>query len=156
MSGQLGVRHLPIQHAQRRRFATGFGQLSNRLILVDGHYEAYVSVFEYGTSLYLGWMMWRSRRGFTLLGRYAIDLVAGLVGQLDPVGVMLRTERPRAMREAIHAICREGLHVAIERIEVPEQYGFPQGLPPIESLSNSAAPPPISGPVDRQRMRVEP
>ena len=129
--GRLRDRRMPI-YAVVRRTRTGFGGVSNRLILIDGHYKIYVSVFEYGTSLYLGWTMWRTRRGWTLLGRFVSDLVAGITGRLDPVGMTLRTERARAMREAAHAICREGLHVAIERKEVPVHYGFPNGLPPIE------------------------
>jgi hypothetical protein len=139
--GELRDRHMPIS-AVVHRTRTGFGAVSNRLILIDGHYKVCVSVFEYGTSLYLGWMMWRSRRGWTLLGRFVSDLVAGITGRLDPVGMTLRTERARAMREAAHAICREGLRVAIERREVPVDYGFPNGLPPIEEPPGFQQPPP--------------
>lgn len=78
-----------------------------------------MTVFGYGTSLYLGWMMWRSRRGATLVGRFIVDLLIGITGRQDPVELMLRTERPRAMREAIHAVCREGLHVAVEGAPTP-------------------------------------
>lgn len=131
--GRLRDRRMPIA-AYTRRSPSGFGTVSNRLVLVDGYYQVYVSVFEYGTSLYLGWMMWRSRRGVVLLARFVQDTLTGMIGGLDAVNLMLRTERPRAMREAVHAVCREGLHVAVERIEVPISYGFPQGLPPIEQL----------------------
>jgi hypothetical protein len=141
VSGQLVARGLPIQYTSRHRFATGFSPVANRLVLRDGYYEAYVSVFPYGSSLYLGWTMWRSRRGFVLVGRFIADMLSGLVGQIDQVGLMLRTERPRAMREAVHSICREGLHVAVDQIEVPEQYGFPHGLPPIEPLPGQLGPP---------------
>ena len=142
--GKLTERRLPIQAVHSRRTPAGFGSVTNRLILVDGHYQVYVSVFEYGTSLYLGWMMWRSRRGAALVGRFVSDLFR----RPDVIDLMLRTERPRAMREVVHALCREGLHVAVEQIEVPAHYGFPEGLPQVEALPVSSAPSPVA----RQRV----
>jgi hypothetical protein len=131
--GRLRDRNLPIAYSARRiRTGMGRNDVGDRVILEDGHYFAYISVFEYGTSLYLGWMMWRNRRGTALIARFFSDMVAGVLGRLDPVRLMLRTERPRAMREAVHSVCREGLHVAVEGLEVPESYGFPSGLPPVE------------------------
>lgn len=140
-------RSLPL-YPYTRRLPTSFGPVSSRLVLVDGHYEAFITVFAYGTSLYLGWTMWRSRRGAHLLGRYIADMFRSMGGQLDPVAKMLRTEQARAMREAVHAVCREGLHVAVDQIQVPDNYAFPQGLPPIEGFAPSApAPSPISAPI---------
>jgi hypothetical protein len=145
--GRLRDRRLPIAFTARR-IRTGLGRdsVGDRVVLVDGHYTAYISVFEYGTSLYLGWMMWRTRRGATLVGRFVGDVAGGMFGHTDPVKLMLRTERPRAMREAVHSVCREGLHVAIEGLSVPESYGFPGGLPPIEEAELTAAVPPPSVP----------
>lgn len=146
--GRLRDRRLPISFSARR-IRTGLGRdsVGDRVVLVDGHYTAYISVFDYGTSLYLGWMMWRTRRGASLLGRFLADVVGGMFGHTDPVKLMLRTERPRAMREAVHSVCREGLHVAVEGLSVPEAYGFPAGLPPIEDGELAAAMPPPSVPV---------
>jgi hypothetical protein len=42
------------------------------------------------------------------------------------------------MREAVHAACREGLIVAIDQTAIPVEYGFPQGLPPIEGDGGGA------------------
>src|SRR6266568_96538 len=143
ISGTLRERQLPIGYGVRR-IRTGLGprNVSNRLVLADRSYTAYVSVFNYGTSLYLGWMMWRSRRGTTLIGQYVIDVIEGMAGRRDPERVMLRSERPRAMREAVHAACREGLFAAVEGVDVPLNYGFPQGLPPIEEAELGPAPVP--------------
>jgi hypothetical protein len=131
--GRARDRSLPL-YPYTRRLPTSFGPVSNRLVLVDGHYEAFISVFAYGSGLYLGWTMWRSRRGAHLIGRYIADIFRGMAGQLDPVSRMLRTEQARAMREAVHAVCREGLAVAVEQTAVPDTYAFPQGLPPVETL----------------------
>ena len=131
--GRSRDRSLPL-YPYTRRLPTSFGPVSNRLVLVDGHYEAFITVFAYGSGLYLGWTMWRSRRGAHLIGRYLGDIFRGMAGQLDPVSRMLRTEQARAMREAVHAVCREGLAVAVEQTPVPDNYAFPQGLPPVETL----------------------
>jgi hypothetical protein len=142
--GKLAERRMPIRSSEARRTRVPEGTVTNHLILIDGHYQVFVSVFAYGSSLYLGWMMWRSRRGILLVGRFIYDLLAGLAGRLDAIDLMLRTERPRAMREVVHALSREGLHVAVERIAVPDSYGFPEGLPPIEPLPGTSAPAPTS------------
>jgi hypothetical protein len=137
ISGKLAERKMPIHTVQARRHYNSAGTVDNRLVLIDGHYQVYVSVFAYGTSLYLGWMMYRSRRGSALVRRFVSDLFINMVQGQDVIDLMLRTERPRALREVAHALCREGLHVAIERIEVPASYGFPDGLPDVEALPSS-------------------
>jgi len=144
--GVLRQRNIPIRH-DIRRFRTGLGGngVSNRLTLNDSSYTAYVSVFPYGTSLYLGWMMWRSRRGHRLIAQFFKDIITGILGRNSPEYQMLRTERPRAMREALHAVCREGLMVGVERRQVPVAFGFPQGMPPVTNDPMMPdAPPPSS------------
>jgi hypothetical protein len=144
IAGALRERRIPL-YCEYLRIPTDFGSrdVSNRLVLKDGVYDAYVSVFGYGTSLYLGWMMWRSRRGYQLLARFIADVVSGMLGQNSPEQQMMRTERPRAMREAVHAVCREGLFVGIERREVPLSFGFPYGVPPVQAGPTMPdAPPP--------------
>lgn len=147
ISGTLWHRQLPV-HWRVPRIRTGFGpsNVSNRLVVQDGTYTAYISVFPYGTSLYLGWMMWRTRRGTTLIGRFVADVFSGMGNGQDLERRMMRTERPRAMREAVHAACREGLMVAHEGRQVPVEYGFPQGLPQIESDELGSAPVPVPRP----------
>jgi hypothetical protein len=84
--------------------------------------------------------MWRSRRGYTLIGNFIAGVVGGILGRNGPESSMVRTERMRAMREAVHAACREGLGTAIEGVDVPVSFGFPQGLPPLVDESATAAP----------------
>src|SRR5882757_2354472 len=99
ISGTLRERQSPIGW-RVRRIRTGLGQrnVSNRLVMQERTYTAYVSVFSYGTSLYLGWMMWRSRRGASLVKQFILDLIEGMAGRKDMERQMMRTERPRAMR----------------------------------------------------------
>lgn len=143
IKGTLERRHIPVDRAERV-IATGLGrdQVRSRLVLSEGQCQAYVSVFSYGTSLYLGWQMWRSRRGYTLIGGFVSDLLASVMGRLGPERVMMRTEGVRAMREAVHAACREGLATAVDQVVVPVSYGFPQGLPPVQTDHARSAPTP--------------
>jgi hypothetical protein len=147
LRGTLRQRQTPIDPVGRRiRTRIGRGHVSSRLVLLDGTYKAYVSVFPYGTSLYLGWMMWRTRRGWELIKQFLLDVIGGMLGRNDPELLMLRTERPRAMREAVHSACREGLAVAVDRRAVAIGFGFPEGLPAIEGYDGGPAPlPPMPG-----------
>ncbi|MFG2224547.1 hypothetical protein [Streptomyces sp. NPDC048644] len=101
----LTTRNYPIK-------AKAFG---TRIALHHKPYVAYVSVFNYGTSLYLGWTMWRARRGTTLFARYFMELFRSMTGDGGIERQMLRSEGATVMREAVHLACREGLMVAVER-----------------------------------------
>jgi hypothetical protein len=143
VAGVLAARQLPIRPVPRRIHADPASKLvKNVLELKEGQYSAYVTVFPYGSSLYLGWMMWRRRSGAALLWRMIADMVGSIFGAADAVRVMLRTDRPRAMREAVHAACREGIYTAVRHEAVPETYGFPGGLPPVEPfvVNNAVGP----------------
>lgn len=141
IAGRLRDRQLPIHNYLVKRTRTGFGSTGNRLVLVDGYHYVYVSVFGYGTSLYLGWTMWRVRKGSALLQQYFGNSYRE---GSDPIGRILDLERLRAMREAVHATCREALHTAVRDVNVSEGYGFPSGMPPIEGLPYGSAPQPGS------------
>jgi hypothetical protein len=136
-----------------RRLATGYSKGHNsRLAFSNGDCEAVISVFGYGTSLYLGWQMWRTRRGWRLIARFLADSLGSIFGQTDLAWAMLRTEGVRAMREAVHGVCREGLVTALERQVVASEFGFGSGQPPqaeypqTAPMPGGAAP---AGPLDR-------
>ena len=143
VAGVLAARSLPIRPIARRIYADPASlQVKNVLELREGQYTAYVTVFPYGSSLYLGWMMWRRRSGAALVGRMLADMIGSMFGTVDAVRVMLRTDRPRAMREAVHAACREGIYSAVRQEMVADSFGFPAGLPPIEAFELTPAPSP--------------
>ncbi|MEV0006691.1 hypothetical protein AB0M10_29980 [Streptomyces sp. NPDC051840] len=120
-----------------------------RITLTDAPYVAYVSVFNYGDSLYLGWMMWRSRRGTELMGQFLGDIVRGLKGQNGIEHQLLRSEGARAMREAVHLACREGLMAALDGVPAPAPQapggtvggGIPRPTAPPPPVVPPAAPP---------------
>ncbi|WBC16695.1 adhesin [Micromonospora sp. WMMA1998] len=129
--GTLRNRGFPV-HANAVRIRSDLlapEMVNNRLLISDRSYSIYVSVFPYGSSLYLGWTMWRTRRGATLIGHFIKDLIGGMLGRSGSVNQMLRTERVRAMREAVHAAAREGTEVAMQGVTVPLAATFGQDVP---------------------------
>ncbi|MFI1996586.1 adhesin [Actinoplanes sp. NPDC020271] len=123
--------------------------INNRLMISDRNYQIFISVFPYGSSLYLGWTMSRGRRGATLLGHFLRDLAGGMSGRSGSVERMLRAERVRALREAVHAAVREGADVAAQGVLVPAGQVF-GGEVPLRDLRAHApagyAPPPVVPP----------
>jgi hypothetical protein len=100
-------RELPITPRLRSiKLTTRGGPVKHTIVLSENEYQAYVTVFPYGTSLYVGWQMWRRRSGAQLIRRALIDRVTAA----NLVTAMLRTDRARAVREAVHLACREALY----------------------------------------------
>jgi hypothetical protein len=97
-------RELPI--IPQLRVIQQAGRVKHTIVLSENEYQAYVTVFPYGTSLYVGWQMWRRRSGARLIKRALVDRVTGS----NLVTAMLRTDRARAVREAVHLACREAVY----------------------------------------------
>jgi hypothetical protein len=139
-------RDLPITPRLRRiQLSTPGRAVKHTLVLSENEYQTYVTVFPYGTSLYVGWQMWRRRSGAQLIRRALIDRVTAA----NLVTAMLRTDRARAVREAVHLACREAVYAT------PDQELWAQAqqmqLPPVEQESSllqqqpasPALPPPV-------------
>jgi uncharacterized protein YbjQ (UPF0145 family) len=152
--GTLRGRGIPVEASAERVRSDVLGReiVNNRLVITERSYSVFITVFPYGTSLYTGWTMWRRRRGATILGHFLKDLVGGFAGRAGAVNQMLRTERVRAMREAVHAAVREGAEAAVQGVEVPLTAAFGQDLPvydlsaPTGQAPVPPAPPAPSGP----------
>ena len=101
-------RGLPIDVVRLRsiRLNTRDRAVKHTIELSEHAYHTFVTVFPYGTSLYVGWQMWRRRSGAQLIVRVVVDLIKGA----NLVTVMLRTDRARAVREAVHLACREAVY----------------------------------------------
>jgi len=100
-------RELPITPKLRSiQLNTQGRPIKHTIVLSEHQYRAYVTVFPYGTSLYVGWQMWRRRSGAQLIKRALVDHLTAA----NLVTAMLRTDRARALREAVHLSCREALY----------------------------------------------
>ncbi|WP_189958075.1 adhesin [Streptomyces alanosinicus] len=145
--GALSRRRIPVSAVPARiRSDITPEVVHNRLVIRSGRYVAYVTVFAYGTSLYVGWTMWRSRSGAVVIGHFLKDLVGSFMNRTGSVNQMLRTDRPRAMREAVHSAAREGVEIAIQGIEVPLASTFGQEVPIQDAPSAPTAPVPPTPP----------
>jgi hypothetical protein len=146
----LNRRDLPITVTPQFRsigLATRGNPVKHTIVLSENEYRAYVTVFPYGTSLYVGWQMWRRRSGAQLIRRALIDRVTAA----NLVTAMLRTDRARAVREAVHLACREALYATPDEGLWAQAQQLP--LPPVEQESalllqqpsSPALPPPSIG-----------
>ena len=118
-------RDLPLESVERSiALRTKNRPVKHALVLTDDEYHAYVTVFPYGTSLYVGWQMWRRRSGARLIRRALTDRVTAA----NLVTSMLRTDRARAVREAVHLACREALYTAPDEglVAAARQVRMPQ------------------------------
>jgi hypothetical protein len=142
--GSLTRRRIPVNAVPSRVRSDVFSRevVNNRLVVSERGYVAYATVFAYGTSLYVGWTMWRNRFGAQLIGIFLKDLVGGILGRTDLISQMLRTEKVRAMREAVHSAVREGVEIAIEGVEISIVSTFGYEIP-IQDLT-APVPPPIT------------
>lgn len=136
--------------------------VNNRLIISERGYVAYATVFAYGTSLYVGWTMWRNRMGAQLIWTFIKDMIGGMFGRSSVINQMLRTEKVRAMREAVHSAVREGVEVAIQGVEVSIVSTFGYEIPiqdltvPTPSPSAPTPQPPAPQPVAPQPSAPQP
>ena len=119
-------RELPIATVRLRsiQLNTKDRPVKHTIELSENEYHTFVTVFPYGTSLYVGWQMWRRRSGAQLIKRVLVDLLKGS----DLVTVMLRTDRARAVREAVHLACREAVYAPPDEglVVLAKQLRLPQ------------------------------
>jgi hypothetical protein len=118
-------RKLPITPRLRSIELNAEGRpVKHTIVLSENEYQTYVTVFPYGTSLYVGWQMWRRRSGASLIKRALADRVSAA----NLVTAMLRTDRARAVREAVHLACREALYTSVDEnlVAYAQQVRMPQ------------------------------
>lgn len=73
--------------------------------------RAMLLVQPYGSDLYVGWTMWRSRSTATLFAHFLRDTF-GRFAPLPVFSAELRAASTRAMRESVHSLAREGVAAA--------------------------------------------
>jgi hypothetical protein len=142
-------RDLPIIPQLRRvQLNTPGRPVKHAMVLSEDSYQTYVTVFAYGTSLYVGWQMWRRRSGGQLIKRALVDRVTAA----NLVTSMLRTDRARAVREAVHLACREAVYATADESlwALAQQLPLPQveletALVQPAQPSSPVLPPPSAG-----------
>ena len=78
--------------------------------------------------------MFRRRPDAAVLRAALVNLARSLRQRPDTVRIATEAERPRVLREVVHASCLAGLKAAVEKIDVPIGFGFPDGLPTVSEF----------------------
>jgi hypothetical protein len=157
--GTLRTRQIPVAVTTRRFRTAGHPSVNNFLVVGDNHVFVYVSVFAYGTSLYLGWTMWRRQLPVVLVWKWLAETIGGMFGRNARFMGQLASNRDRALREAVHSAVREGLDAVNYGVDVPVGATFGYEVP-VETLGAPAAPQavpqPFTAPVPSQPMASAP
>jgi hypothetical protein len=105
-------RRTPIESARVRRLSIPGQGTRDYLELRDRIFRGYISCFDYGEDLYIGWTFWL----YLSPGRWFLMLIARVFQTIMRRGtdlyVTLRFDVAKAMREVLHSSAREGVDVA--------------------------------------------
>ena len=134
----LSERKLPVTTSLRRFKTVVDPTVSNFLVVRDGMSVMYVSVFAYGTGLYLGWTLWNQRSPIRMMLRYLLDLFGGGLGRQPDFAGALGSQRSRALRESVHSALRDCVDVVNADLQVTMRSTFSKDIP-VETVSLSAA-----------------
>jgi hypothetical protein len=99
-------------------------------------YSIYVSVFAFGSDLYLGWTLWRRDLPIVLVFRWIGASLRRTMWNTGIAGVR-EIEPVKAMRDAVHDGLRAGMEAALlgEIIPMEDTFG---GTVPIETLPDAS------------------
>jgi hypothetical protein len=121
-------RNTPVDSLGVRRLAIPGGVTRDYLEVRRGIFLGYVSCFEEGNDLYVGWTLWLRLRPYQWFLLRLQRVWLEVTGKANELYVTLRYEPVKALREALHSAAREGVDVAAGRVEAQGQ-GTLQSLP---------------------------
>lgn len=106
-------RQTPVRTLRVVRLQAARQQQRDYLRLDDAHFSGFVSSFAHGTDLFIGWTFWLTMSPaqwmWLSLGRMFRD-------SSNNIYKSLVNDRPKAMREVMHAAVRQGVDMATGRI----------------------------------------
>ena len=82
------------------------------LVVTRRRFAAYMSVFPFGTGLYVSWAMWREQSFLSMCWAVVVKVVRRSIGHSDELALALQGDSARALREALHLAAREGVEAA--------------------------------------------
>lgn len=121
-------RNTPVDSLGVRRLSIPGGVTRDYLEIRQGIFAGYVSCFEEGNDLYVGWTLWLRMRPYRWFVLRIERVWLEVTQRASEMYVTLRYEPVKAMREALHNAAREGVDVAAGLVEAQGQ-GALQGLP---------------------------
>jgi len=121
-------RNTPVDSLGVRRLSLPGGITRDYLEVKRGDFAGYISCFEEGSDLYVGWTFWLRMRPIKWILLRLERLWHEVTQKANELYVTLRYESAKSLREALHNAAREGIDVAAGRVQ-PEGQGFLQSLP---------------------------
>jgi hypothetical protein len=116
-------RETPVDSLRVRRISQPSAPSRDYIEVREGHFTGYISCFAYGEDLYIGWTLWLVLAPWRYFLLILVRVYHMVTLRATGLLVTLRYENVRAMREAMHAACREGVDVAAGDLE-PRGHGI--------------------------------
>ena len=110
-------RRTPIAPMRAQRFRLPQTGFRDYLELHSHIFYGYVACFAYGQDLYIGWTFWSRLSPFRYVCMFIARIFQSLFGRGSDLYISLRYDSARALRETIHSATREGVDVAVGRLE---------------------------------------
>jgi hypothetical protein len=114
-------RRVPLDGIRVRRLNLAGREARDYLELRRGMFTGFISCFEQGSDLYVGWTFWVNLAP----GRFLVMVVRRTWDEIRQRGndlyVTLRYESAKALRESMHSAVREGIDVAAGRVAAQGQ-----------------------------------
>ena len=121
-------RNTPVDRIEVRRLSLPGGITRDYLEVRRGVFAGYVSCFEEGSDLYVGWTFWLRMAPLKYFLLRLERLWHEITQKANEMYVTLRYESVKSLREALHNAAREGIDVAAGHLQ-PEGQGLLQSLP---------------------------
>jgi hypothetical protein len=125
-------RRTPIAPIRAQRFKLPRSAPRDYLELNSGIFYGYVACFGYGQDLYIGWTYWSKLSPIRYVFMFFARLWQSLFNRGSDLYVSLRFDSARALRETIHSATREGVDVAVGRLEAQGQGIIGSAIPVTE------------------------
>lgn len=125
-------RGTPVDSVGVRRLALP-GGISHRITrdyleIKSGVFTGFISCFEQGNDLYVGWTLWIRMSPLKWFLLWVERLFHAITQRGDSLYIALRYESAKALRESMHSAAREGIEVATDQVQ-PQGQGVLQAIP---------------------------
>ena len=114
-------RQTPIAPMRVHRFRLPATGTRDYLEMHSHIFYGYVACFPYGQDLYIGWTFWSKLFPIRFVFMFIARIWQSLFNHGNDLNVSLRYDSARALREVIHSATRQGVDVAVGRLEAQGQ-----------------------------------
>ena len=121
-----------LKECRTQRFKLPRSAPRDYLELNSGIFYGYVACFGYGQDLYIGWTYWSKLSPIRYVFIFFARLWQSLFNRGSDLYVSLRFDSARALRKTMHRATRQGVDVAVGRLEAQGQGIIGSAIPVTE------------------------